>query len=408
MDTTSKEELAYRRKAIRLLLQGYRPCEIREHIPRGRPWLYKWRQHFERGGWASLQGRSRRPTTTPHAYAAQARAIVLRVRRSLDHRAVGLVGPRAIQQELRTPALLPPVPGLTTIKRWLKSAGLIKTPPPPPPAVYYPAPQASAALVLQAMDWTARYLAGGTKVFVCHTVDTQTHALAQTLSRDKTVASLHQPVRQVWQSLGLPHGLLLDNDSAATGGECTPRRFGAFVRLCLYVGIELIFIPPAEPRRNSLVEGLHGLWARSFGNREHFGSFEEVCRKSPRFLHWYMHHYPPPRLEGLTPAQAHRRVTRQRLTTRQLQTLPPALPLTAGRLHFIRRVAPDGSIRVLGESWAVGRRLAHHYVWATIIPERHRLEIHHQRSECSPVQWVKTFPYPIAEPVQPLRPEYQR
>jgi transposase InsO family protein len=408
MDTHSKQERKYRHQAIRLLLQGHRPCEILQQIPRSRRWLYKWQRRFDQGGWESLAGRSRRPTTTPQAYAPQARAVVVRVRRSLQHRLVGLVGARAIQHEVRTQGLLHPLPSLATLKRWLKQAGLSHPALPPPPTVHYPAPQASDDLVLHAMDWTARYLEGGTKVFVFHTIDAQTQAMAQTLSTDKSGASLHRHVQQVWRTLGWPHGLLLDNDSAATGGERTPRGFGSFLRLCLSVGIELIFIPPGEPKRNGLVENLHHVWARSFWNRDHFGSFAEVCRKSSRFRHWYMHEYSPPALEGHTPAQAHRRVRHQRLTTAQLNLLPAPLPLTAGRLHFIRRVAPDGTIRVLGETWTVGRRLAHHYVWATIITHRQRLEIHHQRSAQSQLRFVKAFSYPLSEPVHPLRPEYHR
>lgn len=408
MDDHSTQDVRYRRQAIRLLLKGHCPCEILRQIPRKRTWLYKWQHRFEQGGWESLTGQSRRPATAPHAYTPQDRAVGLRVRRSLQHRPIGLVGARALQHELRTHDLLQPVPSLATRKRWLKQAGVSKTAQPPPPTVPYPAPQPEDDLILHALDWTARYLAGGTKVFVFHTLDTQTHALAQTLSEDKTGASLQRHVRQVWQTLGLPHGLLLDKDSACTGGEKTPRHFSSFVPLCLYVGIELIFIPPGEPQRKGLVESLHGLWARSFWNRERFHSFRDVCSKSPRFLQGYMPEYVPPALVDCTPAQAHRRVKRRRLRATQLKVLPAPLPLTAGRWQFIRRVAADGTIRVLGETWPVGRRLAYHYVWATIIPDRQRLEIHHQPSERSQVRWVKTVPYPIAEPIHPLRPEYQR
>lgn len=408
MDDNSKEEVAYRRKAIRLMLKGLRPCKILKQIPRGRTWLYKWRQWFEQRGWECLRGESRRPHQSPQAYDRPTRTVVLRVRRCLQQRPVGLIGARAIEQEIRQHRLLPQVPARTTIKRWLKQAGLLKAAPPPLATLYYPEPTAAGDLVLQAMDWTARYLTGGVKVFVFHTVDAHTHALAQTLSTDKTGASLQPHVLQVWQTLGLPHGLLLDNDAAFTGGERTPRRFGAFVRLCLYVGIELIFTPPGEPKRNGLVEGLNGLWARSFWDRDHFGSFKEVLRKSSRFTQWYTHHYSPPALDGRTPAQAQRGVQRWRLTKQQINALPQPLPLTAGRLHFIRRVAADGQISFLGETWKVGQGLAHHYVWATVITHRQRLEIHHQRSERSQMRLVKTFPYEIAEPVRRLRPEYKR
>jgi hypothetical protein len=408
MNDTEKEEWICRRKAIRLTLGGVRPRDILKQVSRSRTWLFTWQTRFAQGGWEGLKNKLRRPTRSPQAYERQARAVVIRVRRSLEKRQVGLVGARAVQREIGQHRLLRQVPGLTTIYRWLKEAGLIKSPPPAPEAVYYPEPHFRAGSVLHAMDWTTRYLEGGTKVFVFHTVEAQTRALVQTLSKDKTGKSLLCHVLQVWQSLGLPDGLQLDNDAAFTGGQSTPRRFGSFVRLCLYLGMELVFTPPHEPKRNWLVEGLNGLWARSFWNREHFRSFNDVVRKSHKFTQWYAHSYYPPALAGLTPTQAHRGVKRQRLTKGQIRTLPHQLPLTAGRIHFIRRVSADGEISFLGERWKVGKALAHYYVWATLITHCRRLEIYHQRSERSSVRLVKTFDYEILETVHRLRPEYKR
>lgn len=50
-------------------------------------------------------------------------------------------------------------------------------------------------------------------------------------------------------------------------------------------------------------------------------------------------------------------------------TAPAAarLPITAGRVHFLRLVNASGEIRLLNESWRVGKRWPHCYVWATII-----------------------------------------
>jgi transposase len=407
MDEKDRHEVAWRRKAIRLTLKGLRPCEILQHIPRSRTWLFNWQKRFEQSGWERLKGQARRPRHSPRAYDNRARAVVLRVRRSLEQRRVGLHGAGAVQQEIRQHHLLKPVPALATINRWLHAAGLLQASPAPPTA-YYPEPSYSADAVLHTLDWIARYLTGGTKVFAFHTVDAETRALQQTLSTDKTVATLFRHVLAAWQTLGLPHGIQLDNDSAFSGGEGLPRRFGTFVRLCLYCGIELLFTPPHEPKRNGLVESINGLWARSFWGRTHFRSFTDVVRHSPRFTHWYAHSYAPPALHGLTPAQAHRRVLRRRLTPQQVRALPQPLPLTAGRLHFIRRVASDGTLRFLGERWKVGKRFAHHYVWATVITQYQRLEIHHQHSERSALRLVKVFAYEISEPILPLHPEYQR
>ena len=408
MDTRNADEIAYRRRAIRLTLKGKRPGEILKQVPRTRQWLHKWQHRFEHGGWAGLASHCRRPHHSPHAYHRPARAVVMNVRRRLARSGVGLVGARAVQQEIRRGRLLRPVPSLGTIKRWLKEAGLIEPAPPAPKKVYYPAPGVGPGMVVQAMDWIARYLEGGEKVFVFQTVDAYTRALQQTRKPDKTVASLLGHVGEVWQRLGVPDFLQLDNDSAFTGGQRAPRRFGAFVRLALDLGIELIFTPPAEPKRNGLVEGLNGLWASKCWARHHFRSLQEVRRKSQQFTDWYAHHYCPPALDGLTPAQAHRRVPSRRLTPAQVRALPAQLPVTAGRLHFIRRVSATGEISFLGETWKVSKRLAHQYVWATVSTHAQRLEIYQRGSARGAGRLVKTYGYTIAEGVRRVPPEFRR
>jgi hypothetical protein len=402
------DELYWRRQAIRLRLQGWRPCEILTQIPRKRGWLRKWWQRFTILGWQGLHDRSRRPLHAPQTYQQHAHTVVLNVRRALEQRQVGLVGARAIQQEIRDQHLLQQVPSLATIKRWLHRAGITPPVAAEQPDSYYPQPARPAQAVWQACDWIARYLDGGAKVFVFHTVDLETRALGQTIRPDKTVASVRSHLLSTWQTLGLPHRLHLDNDAAFTGGERTARRLGTVVRLCLYLGIQVVFLPPGEPKRNAVVERINGLWARHFWDRNHFRTISDVVRRQGVFLDWYTHIYTPPSLGGLTPAQARRRVRRVQLSRQQAQKLPAQLPITAGRLHFVRRVTAAGTIKFLGETWMVGRRLAHEYIWATVITHSQRLELFHRRSARAKWRRIKTYDYALPETVCHLRPEFKR
>jgi hypothetical protein len=129
------------------------------------------------------------------------------------------------------------------------------------------------------------------------------------------------------------------------------------------------------------VESVHGLWARSFWGRHHFRSFPQVLRKGPQFTEWYAHHYCLPGLQGLTPAQAQKQAERRRLTKAQTRAGPAPLPVTAGRLPFIRRVWPTGEIGFLGEPWKVSKRLVGHYVWATVVTDAQQVEIDWRGSE---------------------------
>jgi putative transposase len=403
-----KQERQLRRKAIRLTLKGLGPSDILKQIPRSRQWLYKWQKRFEQFGWPGLKSESRRPQHSPHQYIYRTRQMVARVRRTLQKRKVGLIGAAAVQTELRKSRLLQRIPSLSTIGRISKAAHLVKTAPTPSPAAYYPQPTPTEHYVLQAMDWTARYLEGGSKVFAFHTMDIQTHGLHQTISTNKNSATVRLHALETWKTLGLPDGLQMDNDAAFNGGYRTPRIFGQFVRLCLRLGIEPIFIPVREPKRNGLIERVNGLWSQAFWKRRHFRSVAQVRRAQPEFEDWYAHTYYPPTLGGQTPAQVHRRVKRQRLTAQQVRALPAELPITAGRIHFIRRVNAAGDIEVLNETWHVHKRLAHKYVWATIVTHEQRLRIYYRVSPQHAVRLVKTFEYPIAETVIPLRSEFKR
>ncbi len=400
-------EYQLRRRAIRLTLQGRERTAILARIGRSPAWLSKWLRRFDKLGWQGLRARSRAPLHPNARYSDHTRQVVVATRQRLLKRRITLSGPQAIQDELHHSHLLKRVPSLATIKRILHDADLIHHPHPPKRG-YFPQPTACSTYVLHAMDWTARYLMGGAKLFVFHSVDVQTRALTQTLHTDKSGATVRAHALAAWQQIGLPNGLQLDNDAAFNGGYKVPRLFGAFVRLCLYVGIEPIFLPVGEPKRNSVVERLHGLWSQTFWRTHRFDTLAEVRRAAPQFVSFYTHRYHPPSLEGATPGQAHQRVTRRQLTAEEVEKLPSEMPLTAGRVHFLRLVTAQGQITLLNETWPVGKRLAGQYVWATINIARRRLMIYHRQSDGARVRLVREFRYALHERVVPLAVEFQR
>lgn len=402
-----KKELSLRRRAICCSLDGLKSSAILQRLNRSRAWLSKWKNRFNKFGWKGLRSQPRCPATVAHRYDERTRRLVIQARQRLMRRKVGLVGPRAIHAELRQTRLLRRMPSLSTIKRILREAGLIKASRPKRQS-YFPQPTPTASYVLHQMDWTSRFLTGGCKVFAFHTLDIATRALHQTISGDKSLATVERHALEVWRILGLPDGLQIDNDAAFCGGHKVPRVFGRFVRLCLYFGIEPIFIPTYEAERNGVIERLNGLWSQGFWNRQRFASLRAVGRASPKFEQWYMQQYDPPSLNGATPAQAHRKTQRLHLRARQTRGLPEDMAITAGRVHLIRQVDTEGRIRLLNEEWKVGRRLAGQYVWATISTNEQRLKIYHRRGRDEQVRLVKTFHYEISERVAPLLPEFKR
>lgn len=407
MNEQNKDEIRYRRQAFKLFALGKSPLQILARIPRSRAWLFKWKQRFETQGWQALDSLSKAPHHCPHGYPPAVVRLVLRTRQRLEKSTVGLVSPRSVQQELLRRRLLSPVPAQTTIKRWLRAAGLLGAAEADPHEAYYPALPAPEQAITFCTDWMARYLTGGEQVFVFHTLDLQTRALAQTIGTDKRTVSACEHLLQACVQLGLPDFLRLDNDAGFTGLGRHGRQFGQFVRTALYLGIELLFIPPGEAARNHDVERLHGLWASSFWDKQHFGSRRELLRKAPAFLRWY-ERYAPPVLNGLTVGQATQAHPRQHLRAEQVRALPAALPLTAGRLHFVREVSAEGEIQILKERWKISRRLAGQYVLATVDLRRQELLVYHRRSLRAAPALARHYEYAIDEAIQPLRPEYRR
>jgi hypothetical protein len=334
--------------------------------------------------------------------------VVLRIRKHLERQAVGLIGAPTIQHELRAQRLITPIPSLSVIKRILHDAQATHQSIPLPAQGFYPHPYVTGTYPVQAIDWTEKYLEGGTKVYAFHALDLDTWGCHQTLSRQKDGATTRRHLLESWEKLGIPAGLQMDNDAVFNGGNKVPRCFGKLVRLCLYLGVEPIFIPVREPKRNGEVEWLNGFWGGdAFWHRHYFRTWAQVQRTSPIFEHWYWHVYQPPALQGQTPAQAWRQRSRRMLTAAQARHIPESLPLTAGRIHFIRRVDEHGDIKVLNESWHIHKRLVNRYVWATLWPQRQILEIHYRPSENQSLKLFKTFSYPIAETVVPVLPKFQ-
>jgi putative transposase len=404
-----KQERRLRRQAIRLWFQGASDREIQRHVPRSLGWIHKWQHRYTDAGWAGLHSQSHRPHHA-RGYSDAVRQVVLRVRRQLSKRKVGrLIGSRAIQREIRRGRLLPKHqrPSRPTIQRILRAAQLT-THAPARQTYYHPHPIPTDAYIIQAMDWTARYLEGGSKVYAFHALDLAIHDLYQTVSDNKQSATAETHALNTWEKLGLPHALLIDNDAVWRGSLNATRSFSRFMRLALWLGMELIFIPVGEPEYNGTLERVNGLWNQQFWNLHQFESRTQVERTSPQFVEWYRTVYEPPCLDERTPAEMRRQVKRCRLTHTQRQAIPEAIPLTEGRIHFICRVDEQGDIELLHETWHIDQRLVGEYVWATVTLHEQRLRIYHRRSRRGQVCLRKVFPYPLDEPVAPLQSQFKR
>ena len=76
------------------------------------------------------------------------------------------------------------------------------------------------------------------------------------------------------------------------------------------------------------------------------------------------------------------------------------LPITSGKIHFVRLVEQDGTIVILNERFEVDRNLSFEYVWATIDTSKQLLSIYHQPSKDQKRALVKEHKYQLREEVK--------
>ena len=184
---------------------------------------------------------------------------------------------------------------------------------------------------------------------------------------------------------------------------------GKVVRLCLFCGIEPIFIPEYEAKRNYQVETFHGLWCRGFWSRCLFRGLNQVQTQASTFVTWYHSEYCPPALAGKTPQQMRKGFQPFQLTARLQQLIPAGrLPITAGRIHVIRKVDCQGSLTMFNETWSVHKKWIGDYVWAVIDTAKQQVDFWHLPEADADWIPIKTRAFELQEPVQKLLPEFYR
>jgi putative transposase len=200
-----------------------------------------------------------------------------------------------------------------------------------------------------------------------------------------------------------------DNGATFCGGHTHPGVMGRVVRLCLFLGIEPIFTPVYEARRNHQIETFHSVWNKAFWSRQEFRDCAHVQSEIPVFAHWYYTVYRPPSLEGKTPAQMRQGGMLKRLTADLRRLIPDGrLPITAGRIHVMRKVNQAGQIAVLNEVWPVGQKWVGEYVRATIDTDQQTLTIWHQAETEANWHLIKTRIFRFKETIHAVLPQFRR
>jgi putative transposase len=139
-----------------------------------------------------------------------------------------------------------PVPEIWTIHRLLKRDGLAGQRPYQPRGTPYPALAAQRPNQVHQLDLVGpRYLKGGERFYGVQLMDAYSNAVALAAMPSKQAVEVVEALVAGWQKLGLPRSLHMDHELSFRGSNRHPRSFGLLLRLCLYLGVEVVFIPEA-------------------------------------------------------------------------------------------------------------------------------------------------------------------
>lgn len=87
---------------------------------------------------------------------------------------------------------------------------------------------------------------GDSRFYSLNVIDLYSHRGYIEAQRTKEDDQVTRGLLRCWKAMGLPDFLQLDNELSFRGSNRYPRSLGLVLRLCLYYGVQLAFIPIGE------------------------------------------------------------------------------------------------------------------------------------------------------------------
>jgi transposase InsO family protein len=260
------DELAARHRAITLRLAG-RPVQAICAVGRSRCWFHKWWGRYLQAGPEGLYDLTRANHHVAQRIPPELERANLAIRRRLQAHAApairySLTGATAIRAEPKALGIRP-LPGERTIERVLQRHGV--TAPrarqaPLLPRQEYPGPQARASNELHEVDLVGPVsLKGGRhRYYIWVGKDAFVGAVCLRLASSRRMDEVLRFLGECWKDLGIPEQVQLDNARELSGWGPAARTLTRVIRLCLWFGVEPVFIPAGEPQFNGGVENFNG------------------------------------------------------------------------------------------------------------------------------------------------------
>jgi len=201
----------------------------------------------------------------------------------------------------------------------------------------------------------------------------QVYIESQRTKQDRQIAA---SLLRCWKAVGLPDYLQLDNELSFRGSNRHPRSPGLVIRLCLYFGVQPVFIPVREPWRNGVIEKFNDTYNKKFFRQQWFASYSTLKRQSKNFQRFHNKYHRYSYLKGKTPLEIIQsngfEPCRLGANTKQ----PDLDSVPDGNIILIRFIRSNRILDIFGEKFKVSKSLVYSYVKAVIVTEIHRLHLY--------------------------------
>lgn len=393
-------EQKLRKVAMAMYLEGQSPCAIYRSLNRSKKWFFKWLKRYREMGEAGLEDLSRAPNNSPNKTPEDTECLIVNVRRALmAHDTVETkyspIGADSISWELTKLCPEQVLPSISTINRIIHRNDLLVTGKlPKRESIPYPAPKATHPNAVHQLDDVGpRYIRGSDGIlkrfFSINLVDCYSRmAVLRPAESVRSRTLVNFLVSAVWTSVGIPQILQVDNMLAAKGSNRHPRSLGAMIRLCLLMGIEVLFIPVNEPQRNGAIESFNNTFDKVFLRTQRFDDLTHVGKESLAFERNYCNLRPHTGLKvhkhgSKIPAAVHFAHTVQKLPhdfslAEYMVGSRLKIPLSPGKISFIRLVGKHNRIALFSEQFTVPDLYRHQYIKATIYTAENVLRMTHE------------------------------
>lgn len=379
------EEEKLRETAISRYKNGESPKTIYESLGKSKAWFFKWlkRYKFEEDSWS--KSKSRKPLTRPKRIDKDMEETVIQKRKQLEKTLYSQIGAFPISYQLSKEGKA--IPSVATINRIIKRNNLTrKRPAYCSKGVSYPALVPAFSNYLHQFDVVGpRYLKTG-RFYSANIIDVFDRRASVNPVLRQTKRDIAGALVLCFKTLGIPEYLQLDNMLPSRGSNRYPHSFGLVVRLCLYLGIQPIFIPVKEPWRNGIVEHFNNVFDKSFFRSQFFKSFYHLYSEAKVFEAYHNANHRYSSLGGKIPDEM---VSCNIARLSGDFTVPDPLPIYPGYIHIVRFVRSNRILDIFGEKYSMPLELEYEYVWVTIDTRLQTMSVYHD------LVLIEQYRYPL-------------